>query len=290
MLNGPKPSSKLRSQLRVHYIDSGGIVTRREWRAIYVSHVSHWLGGYVEEWIQTGLRKDGSERPKDKNLWRTKDALPAVQEYLKDYAASVSVSHDSSGLDITISKFPEAGLPLSTEGRGNLRDLLVVGSLLIKELDRVTRKEADRLLTNIIASPWQLSLCKCRYEPCGKYFLHKKPQTSYRHGAFCSREHQNRASARRLTKEWRTRGIQRLINQAAEGLLKWKSGPKWTRDINLKRRLARALTKLNETRSFKGKSNGTVSDQVTMNWVTRNRKGIEKARKRKSWPKLKNQE
>ena len=200
------------------------------------------------------------------------------------------MSPDSSGLDITISKFPEAGCPPSTEERGNLRDLLVVGRLLIKELDRVTRKEADRLLTNIIASPWQLSLCKCRYEPCGKYFLHKKPQTSYRHGAFCSREHQNRASAKRLTRELRTKGIQKLIDEAAEGLLKWNSGPKWTRDTNLKRRLARVLTKLHETRSFKGESNGIVSDQVTMNWVTRNRKGIEKARKRRSWSKLKNQE
>ena len=256
-LNSPQPSEVVRADMVNRYIERRGKVSRPEWRALHVVEVSHWLRYYVEEWLKTGLKADGREYPRDKDLFRTFYAKLAVIGYLEKHPAHVSLSPGSPGLQVTIGRIPR-------------------GEISWNEffLTRVT--EAERLLTAVMTSDWKECLCKCRYAPCSKYFLLKKPRQSYRHGTFCCRHHQSFASATALTNERRTWANDALINYAASQLLKWGTdGPQWQNDASRKLRLASVLSGL-----IRQDPNLRANRQfVKVNWVTRHRREIEQKRR-----------
>ncbi len=78
--------------------------------------------------------------------------------------------------------------------------------------------EADRIFTSMMTSEWKNTVCKCRL--CGRYFVRKKLRRSYRHGVFCTREHQRHASAAACTSNRRLAATRELIDYAANWLLK----------------------------------------------------------------------
>lgn len=131
--------------------------------------------------------------------------------------------------------------------------------------------EAGRLFVGILASDWQQRLCKCRYPPCGRYFVGAKVRRSYRHGTFCSREHRAHASADALTKARRRQARFELVEASAQWLARLHPNSAWQDDHDLKASLAAALSEqvwrdpnLRGDRHF-----------VRANWVTRNRIAIQ---------------
>ena len=137
----------------------------------------------------------------------------------------------------------------------------------------VFEAEAIRLfVVGIILSESKDCLCKCRYSPCGRYFLLEKPRRSYRHGTFCTREHQGAFSARERTRELRELIKDDLIERAAKWLLQKRvrdSG--WQHDGKLKERVASELNNSSPFLRARGRT-------VQANWVTRHQQEIEKKR------------
>jgi len=215
----------------------------------------------VDEWLNTGRSTDGRESPSTRNLFRTAKAIQAVRQCAGETPLRLLVDDHLSELAVAIGTEPaSSGLPFSFY----LSDSFERGL-----------KEANRRFTGLMASDWKESVCKCRYEPCSRYFLLKKPRRSYAHGTFCCREHHSHASADALTRNLRTRGQRELIEAAARQLLKWGIRDRlWQRDDNRKRRLAE---KLCEDVIPRMRSRG-YRQEVKVNWVTWHRGQIERKR------------
>ena len=215
----------------------------------------------VDEWIETGRHADGSESPSSRNLFHTSKAIQAVKKCARETPLQLMVIDKISELVVAIgteSAHPE--LPVSfyhwaaSFGRG--------------------LKEASRLFTGLMASDWKESICKCRYEPCSRYFLFENPRRSYAHGTFCCREHQSRASADALTRNSRTRAQMKLIEAAARQLVQWGvRDPLWQDDNRRKRRLAEKLCEVIARTSYRG-----YRQELKVNWVTWHRRKIEQKR------------
>jgi hypothetical protein len=130
---------------------------------------------------------------------------------------------------------------------------------------------ADRLFVGFLASDWQARLCKCRYGPCGRYFVAVKLRGSYRRGVYCSRQHRARASAEIITNAHRKQSTLKIIDIATRYLLAWHSDSAWRDDRILKARLAaKVCVDINRDRNLR-----TGHGPVSMKWVTRNREAIE---------------
>jgi len=134
--------------------------------------------------------------------------------------------------------------------------------------------EANRLFGGIIASDWSQCLCKCRYRPCGRYFIRAKLRRAYRHGTFCSHEHRNHASAVAVFTAQRSRAKLSLIELAAKWLVQQDRSSPWQGKVDSRRRLAAFLSmRVGQDRNLQ-----SGRESVQLNWVTRNRAAIEKRR------------
>jgi len=112
---------------------------------------------YVDEWLATGVKEDGSERPFQRNLGCTPQALLAVTTYMERYPATVDLTLDSYELSVYLAEVDALPSP-----SGNpYYDIAL---------------DATRLFVGAMASDWRWHLCKCRH--CGRYFLHPKPRQS----------------------------------------------------------------------------------------------------------------
>ena len=135
-------------------------------------------------------------------------------------------------------------------------------------------QSALRLFVGVLASDWKERLYKCRYSPCGCYFIHPKPRNSYKRGTFCRREHAGHAATKDYIRSTRNRVKQELIEVAARSLLKLKiADPQWQGDSDIKVRLAARLCQVIAARKMEG-----YRQQVRPNWITRHRLAIEQAR------------
>jgi hypothetical protein len=165
----------------------------------------------VDDWLETGRNTSGSEQPSQRNLLKTRRGLQAVSEFIAQCPPSMSPSIDPNGFALVLAA-PEWSRPWAAD---------------FFEAQQVTAK---RLFVGIMASDWQPRLCKCRYPPCGRYFVGSKLRHDYRHGTFCSRKHRSRASAEVITKTRRSQARCCLVDAAARWLTKKRCIATWPND------------------------------------------------------------
>ena len=210
----------------------------------------------VDEWIATGFASDGGDSPRQRELIRARGAFAAVKACAATNPCKLHFLEKAAELVVVV------GVPPAWSGP-NLIDPLggAIG-------------EADRIFTSMMTSEWKNTVCKCRL--CGRYFVRKKLRRSYRHGVFCTREHQRHASAAACTSNRRLAATRELIDYAANWLLKQSvKDRRWQDNAALKYALAGAISvKLERTPSLRVSHQG-----VKVNWVTWNAGEIEKRRR-----------
>jgi hypothetical protein len=232
-------------------------ISRRESRPIRAALTSAHLRTYVDAWLDTGRNADGSESPGKRDLRKAPDALRELWDYLGNAPAALMPALDSSDFELTMS------IAEPTAYSGAVRDFFESQTV-----------GAKRLFVGIMASDWKRRLCKCRYQRCGRYFLHPNPREYYLRGTFCSREHSMRVTAEESMRTSRRIGTEILIKEAARKLCAWKIvGPHWQLDIKIKRRLAGELCSVISRKKLHG-----YREEVKLNWVTRHQIAIENSR------------
>jgi len=151
-----------------------------------------YLCALVEEWLDTGRREDGSEYPWERDLTKTDFALQRWCAYLWEYP------------------------PIPRGGKGHLQ-WMTVRVRPVEHQDfpiAAATGEAQRLFTALMLADWQSSICKCRYEHCGKYFWIETPQqTGYKHGT-CERNCGQSMAAKAKTDRKRENYTARCIAEA----------------------------------------------------------------------------
>jgi hypothetical protein len=231
-----------------------GTVSRKESYPIREALTSAHLRRYVDQWLDTGRREDGSEEVETRDVRRAPDAHRALWHYLENASPRWDMVKGSIGVRLIFGE--------RTGYSGVARDFFEAQII-----------EAKRLFCGIMLSDWKGRLCKCRYARCGLYFLHPKPRRSYRRGTFCH-DHAKHAAAEASVLKSRSHNLETLINAAARKLRAWKIlDPDWQGDVRLKRRLAGELCSV--ILRQKVHSHRTL---VKLNWVTRNQAAIEQKR------------
>jgi hypothetical protein len=226
-------------------------IPQKEATRFFFSLRSKYLRAFVDERLETGLSNNGSESPRQREL-RSRVFL-SLAGYLGTNPPRIWVSPVDAEVSMTIGNLPTGSARPSDPFKG-------------AEID------ALRYFSAIILGELKERLCKCRYSPCRIFFRLEKPRLGYRHGTFCSREHQRLASALSCTRESRGKAQRELIDFAAQELLRRRvSGPYWQHDVQAKRQLAFSLC------SRIGR-NPNCRVGVKTNWLTRNRISIEKRR------------
>jgi hypothetical protein len=236
------------------YAAAGGDLPRKETHSVAAALLSRFLREYVDAWLQTGVRADGSEAPTQRDLRGT--GYGVVLEYLEKYPPYFSLTA-SGELSVTI-----CGLMSFTRGPGHLFDANLA--------------QAKRLFTGLMLGDWKERLCRCRYARCRRYFLLARPRGVRKHGTFCCRKHQALASAGACTKQRRAAAEHKLIECAAKWLQEFQvKTPEWTGNSRLKCRVAKAVSAyIRGNRSL-----SALRSEVRVNWVTRHQLAIEKRRK-----------
>jgi hypothetical protein len=171
-------------------------ITRKQGRSIGAALVSAHLRALVDEWLETGRDPDGSEWPSRRDLCKAPRGWEVASEFLDQSPPTVFPAAEGGGFSLVIAE-PHWGRPWA-------------GDFFAAQ-----QVAAGRLFVGVLASDWQQRLCKCRYSPCGRYFVGAKVRQGYRHGTFCSRAHRARASADAVTKARRRRSRLDLIEVAA---------------------------------------------------------------------------
>jgi hypothetical protein len=223
-------------------------ISEEERRTMFAAVTASHLRRFVDEWLETSGQPDGSESSEDRRI----EAAPHAFAAFLELGAKVRRPQPS---DFSLGcAEPVRWAPSFFEA-----------ALL----------EAKRLLFRAVCSEWAERLCKCRYKSCGRYFLNGNRFWEYRHGTFCSREHQNLGSAAAATSARRTRVHDKLIDLASKQLATWRiDGPHWQDDAKLKLRLAAELShRISEDPNLHIYRQG-----ATVNWVTRNQLEIEQKR------------
>ena len=236
------------------YAAAGGDLPRKETTPVAAAMLSHYLRQYVDEWLHTGVRADGSEAPTQRVLRGA--CYVDVLEYLEKYPPYITLT--ASG-ELRESLCEPVRF---TRGPGHLFD--------------ATLEEAKRLFTGLIASDWRDSLCRCRYAGCTRYFLLTRLRGVRKRGTFCCRQHQALASAGICTKRRRAAADHELIERAAEWLKEFQGkNSNWWENPRLKWRLAAAVSAYVRRKP----SLRALRGDVRVNWVTRHQLAIEERRK-----------
>jgi hypothetical protein len=231
-----------------------GTISRKQSRLIGDALVSAHLRSLVDEWLDTGRERNGSEWPSRRNIHKTLRGWEAASEFMEQSPPRLLLSPDPGGFDLVLAE-PNWSRPWA------------------EDFFKAQEIEASRLFVGILASEWQQRLCKCRYPPCGRYFVGRKLRHSYLHGTFCSPQHRQLFSAEAITKARRRAGRSYLIDAAAQWLSQQKVSA-WQADFDLNCRLLAVLAK-----QVRRNPNLRPSrEPVRMNWITRNCAAIEKRR------------
>jgi hypothetical protein len=236
------------------YSAAGGNLPRKQTRAFVDALLSRWLRRYVDEWLQSGVRPNGSEAPTERKL--SGSGFVDVQEYLEKYPPYMSLT-DAGQLKVYVCEV----VPY-VKGHGRLLE--------------ATLEKAKRLFTGVMAGDWGHRLCQCRYHRCKRYFLLSRLGGIHKHGTFCSRRHQALASAVLCTKQRRKAAEHELIEFAGQWLRDFPvTRAAWMKDTRLKGRLAQAVSKyILHKRALRA-----LRTYVRVNWVTQHQVAIEQQRK-----------
>ena len=223
-------------------------------RLIADALISAHLRGLLDEWLDSGRERNGSECSSRRSIQKTHFAWQATSEFIEQSPPHLLLSPDPGTFDLVLAE-PNWRRPWA------------------EDFFKAQKIEARRIFVGILASEWQLQLCKCRYPPCGRYFVALKLRHSYRHGTFCSPQHRQHASAAAITTARRREARSHLIDAAARWLVQRKVSA-GQGDLELNCRLLTFLAK-----EVRLKPNLRPSRApVRRNWITRNCAAIEKRR------------
>ena len=255
ILNQSERSIEKRAKLVERLVREKGGLLRRPMTSLPKADLSRLLRARIDAWLETGIDTDGSESPRSRYLSATEEVYRAFRHTVA--GAEVALRPGSSELMVLMLR------PIWKRHGWN-------------DYSGIQAREADRIFATVMTSDWKDSLCKCRHEPCGKYFIHPKPRRLYKHGTFCSRQHQASSSALVRTRNLRFESHCKLVEFAARELVKIQiSNSDWQGNNNLKLQLAAALSK-----SMSQHPILRVNRQdVKVNWVTRHRLEIERKRR-----------
>jgi hypothetical protein len=228
-------------------------ISREESWLIGEALASAYLRTLVDAWLETARDQNGRECPADRDIFKAPYAWDALAEFVEK--CRPTMYPECSGFSLVIAA-PEWGCPWA----GDFFEAQWVS--------------AKRVFVGIMGSDWCQRLCKCRYPPCGRYFIGAKLRQSYRHGTFCSPEHRARASADAITKARRSDENRGLVDAAAQWLAQRHCISAWSDSKALKRRVAEFLSE--QVRRKPNLRDGRKP--VRVNWVTRNRAVIEQRR------------
>lgn len=209
------------------------------------------LREYVDDWLDSGVRADGTEAPGERNYDRARKVQDCVAFY--SYFCSTWITLPPG------EQYPEVrmGMPGLKCGR--------VRSQLLAEY------EATEMIVMLLLSGLRRRIAKCRYEKCGRYFLlNEKPRKeTYAHGLFCSGLHNRRASATKLVKERRDMFNPTVIAWAGDVLSQQKS--KMGEDAAFKRKLLRELnTRIRKDPDLhSGRRRNRLGTYIEVNWLTK---------------------
>jgi hypothetical protein len=120
---------------------------------------------------------------------------------------------------------------------------------------------AAHFFTQLVLSAWGKTICKCRYERCGKYFQIEKPRAVYKWGTrhrVCS----NKASAIRKFHQDRKTMQATKLDLTCKAVLNLKAKPKTDRK-ELKHKIVAQMNRQLHRDA-----------RVTVKWVTRHWKKI----------------
>jgi hypothetical protein len=201
----------------------------------------------VNEYIDTGLRPDGSEAPLERNLNRAPNCKQAIERAADKLRLEIYSLADGPDVSIVIGK-----------------DACSADDKLIE-----ARMEAECWFTVLVMSDLRARIAKCRYPPCGLYFLlSRKRKHPRERGTFCCARHNSSGSARTKTTKERQQEDRTLLEFASRRFSEWQAAsPDWKRENPVKKWLADKVT------CFIGTSVDpkiTRRNNVTANWVMRN--------------------
>ena len=225
-----------------------------------VSNVRAQLLVYVNDWLNTGVGKDGVEDPRARDLTRAADASRAIRRFAHTRAVELEVV--PNGVSVRFRGY--ASMTISD---------------LMQNLSRPRGKErdaADRLLAVCCLSGWLRKLGKCRR--CSKYFELKHWNRVYKRGTACCGCARVR-SAVLSTSKARHEAEEALIRMIAKQFRKRVAkDPKWYRDATLKARImAFAESRIAGNDSLRS----VYRHSLTGKWLSwaKNRIGIERVAK-----------
>jgi len=248
IMNGPSCEPKV----------PGGL---RTVRSEDVGAVKVILRKYVDAWIKSGVRQDGSEAPGDRNYHRVTQAAMDPSGTLDElmFANIPTFFRESHELKI---HFP-----------GDAKDPVLQLAPQKLEPSRRAHQQATLLVVSLLLSDLRYRIGKCRYDRCGQYFFLKTKvrEKLYAHGLFCSGRCNRAVSAAKLTKRRRGMFNPTVITWAAELLRQQKRQP--GEDDIAKRKL---LPKLN-ARIHRDKNPNFRNERernhdgsyIAVNWLTK---------------------
>jgi hypothetical protein len=237
-------------------------ITREESLPIGDALISAHLRRFLDEWLDTGRRPDGSEGPRDRVISIAQDGCLAIHKYLEDNPMTFTPILGPHGFSLEVA-----------QPRWDVRGA--------RDFFTVQIQDALRLFVGVLASDWKDCLCKCRYSACGRYFIHPKPRSSYKHGTFCRPDHASHAAAKESVRLSRNRAKQKLIEAAARELVKRKiANPQWRGDSDIKVHVAAQLCLVIAAENL-----DVYRQEVRLNWITRHWLAIEQKRIELSGPK-----
>jgi hypothetical protein len=248
ILNGPSYEPNVPGGLRTVPSEDGGAVVGI-------------LRKYVDAWIKSGVRQDGSEAPGDRSYHRVAQAALDRYSGTLDELMFANISrffHDSYELKIY---FP---------GAGDL-ELQVAPQKL--EPSRRAHQQATLLVVALLLSDLRYRIAKCRYDRCGQYFFLKTKvrKKLYAHGLFCSGRCNRAVSAAKLTKRRRGMFNPTIITWAAE-LLRQQKGKPGEDDIAKRKLLPKLNARIHRDKNpnFRNaRERNHDGSYIAVNWLTK---------------------
>ena len=219
------------------------------------SELHRRLTGWMNQWIDSGRQKDGSEAPGSRKV------TPELSDVFEDY----------SSISRTVFSYQQ-GLPVAQLSSLRVGENSLAGDWPVEDdpTDHA-EYEAVRIMAMLLLSADSRSrIARCRYRRCSRYFFLRQPlKPTYQNGCFCCPSHNRAMTAANSMKQRRDKCREKQIELAAKELLKHPpKGRSWYGDIALKNKMVRAVNQ------------GMRRDpnrlrKIAINWITGHQKKIQ---------------
>ena len=208
------------------------------------------LSGLFDEWRNTGISKEGEERPFARDPWATINARHMCEDFLERYPPQMILG---SGVHyVFLPQVPASAL---------------LAAFISGPYARSTSSDcAIEAFINFLGMKWCFEIAKCG--ECGRYFdMGRAPKESYGHGIHCPRARCQRAQANKgaLAATQKTRFLRKMarLALAVEARRKWREAAVQPNSEALLQKANRAQPR--EVKRLR----------LSAHWITRHREEIE---------------